>query len=82
MVDFENDLIPVFTKAGCNANAYHGAAIGRGGFQLSPYDGDSAYKLGLELTHVELVALEECRSHAVPLDNYIHHWEQHSYEEN
>ena len=39
-VDFENDLIPVFTKHGCNAGACHGAAIGRGGFRLSLYGGD------------------------------------------
>ncbi len=39
-VDFENDLIPVFTKAGCNTGACHGAAVGRGGFKLSLYGGD------------------------------------------
>ena len=35
IIDFENDLIPVFTKVGCNAGGCHGAAIGRGGFHLS-----------------------------------------------
>ena len=39
-VDFRNDLIPMFTKHGCNAGACHGAAIGRGGFKLSLYGGD------------------------------------------
>jgi Protein of unknown function (DUF1553)/Protein of unknown function (DUF1549) len=39
-VDFRNDLVPVFTKHGCNAGACHGAAIGRGGFKLSLYGGD------------------------------------------
>lgn len=39
-VDFENDLIPVFTKFGCNAGACHGAAIGRGGFKLSLFGGN------------------------------------------
>lgn len=39
-IDFQNDLIPVFTKNGCNTGACHGAAIGRGGFQLSLYGGD------------------------------------------
>ena len=39
-VSFTNDLIPVFTKHGCNAGACHGAAIGRGGFKLSLYGGD------------------------------------------
>ena len=40
-VDFTNDLIPLFTKHGCNAGACHGAAIGRGGFKLSLYGGDA-----------------------------------------
>lgn len=39
-IDFRNDLIPMFTKHGCNAGACHGAAIGRGGFKLSLYGGD------------------------------------------
>jgi hypothetical protein len=39
-IDFRNDLIPVFTKHGCNAGACHGAAIGRGGFKLSLYGGN------------------------------------------
>jgi hypothetical protein len=39
-VEFKNDLIPVFTKMGCNAGACHGAAIGRGGFKLSLFGGN------------------------------------------
>ena len=39
-VDFDNDIIPVFTKSGCNTGACHGAAVGRGGFKLSLYGGD------------------------------------------
>ena len=39
-VDFENDLIPVFTRFGCNAGTCHGAAIGRGGFKLSLFGGN------------------------------------------
>jgi hypothetical protein len=39
-VDFENDLMPVFTKFGCNAGACHGAAVGRGGFMLSLFGGN------------------------------------------
>ena len=38
-VDFKNDLIPMFTKLGCNAGKCHGSAIGRGGFKLSLYGG-------------------------------------------
>lgn len=36
-VDFKNDLIPMFTKLGCNAGKCHGSAIGRGDFKLSLY---------------------------------------------
>ncbi|MEM7473399.1 MAG: DUF1553 domain-containing protein [Planctomycetota bacterium] len=39
LVDFENDLIPMFTKLGCNAGKCHGSAIGRGDFKLSLYGG-------------------------------------------
>ncbi|MEE2642055.1 MAG: DUF1553 domain-containing protein [Planctomycetota bacterium] len=38
-VDFKNDLIPMFTRLGCNAGKCHGSAIGRGGFRLSLYGG-------------------------------------------
>jgi hypothetical protein len=40
-VDFDTQVIPVLTKAGCNAGACHGAAVGRGEFRLSLYGGDS-----------------------------------------
>ena len=39
-IDFHNDIMPLLTKHGCNAGACHGAAIGRGGFELSLYGGD------------------------------------------
>ena len=38
--DFELDIVPILTKAGCNAGACHGAAVGRGEFKLSLYGGD------------------------------------------
>ena len=41
-IDFDNEIIPIFTKAGCNTGACHGAAVGRGGFRLSLYGGDPA----------------------------------------
>jgi len=41
-VDFDTEIIPVLTKAGCNAGACHGAAAGRGGFHLSLYGSDPA----------------------------------------
>lgn len=33
--DFETQVLPVLTRAGCNTGACHGAAIGRGGLRLS-----------------------------------------------
>lgn len=36
-VDFDTQVMPVLTKAGCNAGACHGAAAGRGELQLSLY---------------------------------------------
>ena len=39
-IDFENDLIPIFTKFGCNAGACHGSAAGRGEFKLSLFGGN------------------------------------------
>ncbi len=34
-IDFENDVMPVLTKFGCNSGACHGKARGQNGFQLS-----------------------------------------------
>jgi hypothetical protein len=34
-VSFDRDIVPLLTKAGCNAGSCHGAAAGRGDFQLS-----------------------------------------------
>ena len=42
LVDFDHDVMPVLTKAGCNVGACHGAAIGRGGFKLSLYGSNPA----------------------------------------
>lgn len=39
-VDFDTDLMPVLTKAGCNAGACHGSSAGRGGFGLSLFGAD------------------------------------------
>ena len=38
-IDFINDLVPMFTKVGCNTGKCHGSSIGRGGFKLSLYGG-------------------------------------------
>ncbi|MCG9126048.1 DUF1553 domain-containing protein [Candidatus Poribacteria bacterium] len=40
VIDFENDLIPIFTKFGCNAGACHGSAAGRGELNLSLFGGN------------------------------------------
>lgn len=42
-VDFDTQIIPLLTKAGCNTGACHGAAVGRGGFRLSLYGGDPLF---------------------------------------
>jgi hypothetical protein len=34
-ISFVNDVLPVLTKAGCNAGACHGSQYGKGGFKLS-----------------------------------------------
>lgn len=41
-IDFNTEIIPVLTKAGCNSGACHGAAAGRGGFHLSLLGADPA----------------------------------------
>ena len=49
-VDFDVDVIPILTKAGCNAAACHGSAAGRGGFKLSLFGGDPTWDHA-EITH-------------------------------
>ena len=39
-ISFENDVIPILTKSGCNAGTCHGAAAGKNGFHLSLYGYD------------------------------------------
>ena len=41
-VDFDTEIVPVFTRAGCNVGSCHGGAAGRGGFKLSLLGGDPA----------------------------------------
>ncbi len=41
-VDFDTEVVPVLTKAGCNAGSCHGAAAGRGGFHLSLFGSNAA----------------------------------------
>ncbi len=44
-VDFRRHVLPVISKAGCNAGACHGALAGKGGFRLSlrAYDPEADY---------------------------------------
>ena len=39
-VSLRQEVVPVLTKAGCNAGACHGAQYGKGGFTLSLFGGD------------------------------------------
>ena len=39
-ISFKNDVMPVFSKCGCNAGSCHGAARGKDGFNLSLYGFD------------------------------------------
>lgn len=39
-IHFENDLIPLFTKLGCNSGGCHGKASGQNGFKLSVFGFD------------------------------------------
>ncbi len=43
IVDFENDLQPIFTRFGCTSGPCHGKARGQGGFQLSLLGFDTGY---------------------------------------
>ena len=64
VVDFDTQVVPILTKAGCNAGACHGSAVGRGGFKLSLYGGNpgadyDAIALELESRRVNLTTPTE-----------------------
>ena len=40
-VSFENEIIPLLSKAGCNAGSCHGKAEGKNGFKLSVFGFDA-----------------------------------------
>jgi hypothetical protein len=44
-VTLEQDILPILTRAGCNAGACHGKARGQNGFQLSLLGFDAAFDL-------------------------------------
>ena len=64
-IRFRNDLVPVFTKAGCNTGKCHGSASGKDGFRLSLFgydpEGDHA-RLTREVIgrRVNLASPEDC----------------------
>ncbi|GIW96609.1 MAG: S-layer protein [Pirellulaceae bacterium] len=63
-IDFDTQVIPVLTKAGCNSGACHGSAAGRGGFKLSllgqdPASDHMAIAYELEGRRVDLVKPQE-----------------------
>jgi hypothetical protein len=37
---FENDIIPLFSRFGCNSSGCHGSALGQNGFKLSVFGSD------------------------------------------
>ncbi|MDX2038354.1 MAG: DUF1549 and DUF1553 domain-containing protein [Isosphaeraceae bacterium] len=42
VMSFRNDVMPIFTKAGCNTGKCHGSASGKDGFRLSLFGYDPA----------------------------------------
>ena len=40
-ISFENEIIPLLTRAGCNAGGCHGKAEGQAGFKLSVFGSDA-----------------------------------------
>lgn len=76
-VDFDNQIIPVLTKAGCNTGSCHGAAVGRGGFKLSLYGSDptadhQSMVLALRGRRVNLVHPEESLVVLKPTESIAH----------
>ena len=37
---FENDILPILSRHGCNSSGCHGKAEGQGGFKLSVFASD------------------------------------------
>ncbi len=64
-ISFKNDVMPVFSKAGCNTGSCHGAARGKDGFRLSLYGFDSKgdhHRLTREMLgrRIDLAVPSEC----------------------
>ena len=64
-ISFQLDVMPVFTKSGCNAGSCHGAARGKDGFRLSLFGFDpngDYHRLTRELPgrRIDLALPEQC----------------------
>lgn len=42
-IDFDTEIVPLLSKAGCNAASCHGSAAGQAGFRLSLFGGDPGF---------------------------------------
>jgi hypothetical protein len=42
-IDFDTEIVPLLSKAGCNAASCHGSAAGQAGFRLSLFGGDAEF---------------------------------------
>lgn len=76
-VDFDTEVVPILTKAGCNAAACHGSAAGRGGFKLSLFGGDPAWDYDeivhrLEGRRINLASPESSLVIAKPTEQMAH----------
>lgn len=64
-ISFKNDVMPIFSKNGCNSGSCHGAARGKDGFHLSLYGFDpngDYHRLTREMLgrRINLATPEEC----------------------
>ncbi len=64
-ISFTNDVMPVFSKTGCNAGSCHGAARGKDGFNLSLYGfdpGGDYFRLTREMMgrRINVAVPEDC----------------------
>ncbi|MCA9187441.1 MAG: DUF1553 domain-containing protein, partial [Planctomycetales bacterium] len=76
-IDFAANIVPILTRAGCNAADCHGGAAGRGGFRLSLFGGDPeldyrSIALELEQRRVDLLIPEQSLVLAKPTELLEH----------
>ena len=43
LIDFDTDIVPLLSKAGCNAASCHGSSAGQADFRLSLFGGDAEF---------------------------------------